>query len=1135
MQSSINPSIYDNSPPFPYSIHNSSLISGTIDQFPTAAPTAGGPLRTSRSSGPTFTLSLSPLLADLRQEISPSNTVTSNTTAKREHTRITAQTHPVRRNTSEFDGAGDHRFPPIRPPITHDRSRPDLTESLDTALSAWCQRNPPRQWQVFEGQQASIRLQQLLDSFNTAPANTDALAQGPFPELPRSGSTFDPQSLRDPEHQVYTIDDDEQTLDDQTKWGRLLSKRETNRRLNAHSAGIERAANPSCDQQVSDRPCITAPVTPAPTRAAPLQLARQVGDRPPPQVTMTPAIVVTPSPRPWHVIQAYCETPKDLRYLDMVLDGRLTPDDLYGWVRRTISSLEGRCVLRQMGEGPDIRGCPYLLLPPPVEPGPAADHRVSTFCEQGDSTQSLMVTACARVEKQPPVRRPDLTSEEVLNEAGSAHGSATTRHRRARRNSRKQRSSFPLAPAAMTNDATLTVQMPLDPPLPDAVELEVRQVLGDSEPDRRARRRRRPKRKEKRLTRPPPPAVEGAGGVNSRGVQLKSAAEATSARKYTVHGPRQPPAPPEEASAPPASATTDHGTWTSEGAAPSVPEQSAAGPPIAPPKEAATSSAPTNHETWNAVSVGMEVSEQGTLSERREFRRKRARGRVRPTENMLVSGTSGRKGRRFFTGTYVGARPPPGTEAALHLPRLGATSMGGVGKELARMGARGLVSERCGEYDHYKQASARAVWTEEQVMVEVPAESREMPVSLDHRVISNASWAERNGRLRKGAPCPARGGRGEATDQAMEQKCNQLITGTDSDRKSEMRTAAHWLGSAKEVTKDGTEEGSRPRTEKGGRAELVGTPGISETEQEPARRTELVLGSWKRGESARPGYGTGVDSAEARVAAETLAGSQTVPSSLGGGDVWKASRAQRNNRHGNEASGLACCGREDTTVPVVDWPGSAEGGFNDGTDAHRRIRVGESSIETRTETVAASVMSWVKRGALQQRVNIMLSDWENMEALGMGTFPDLVVGFALRRCTGSGQLRTILVVGQDGTDLPRGAWPASWSDLVEHVRIGGFFRTTAVLRGGMEPAEAQQLLDATRFTESLKWDEIDQFLAQVRSGTPIQPPPLPPQSPPTQLPPPPISSSPQVGEGEAMGMEPAAIGPDKDNPGEGRH
>lgn len=180
MQSSINPSIYDNSPPFPYSIHNSSLISGTIDQFPTAAPTAGGPLRTSRSSGPTCTLSLSPLLADLRQEISPSNTVTSNTTAKREHTRITAQTHPVRRNTSEFDGAGDHRFPPIRPPITHDRSRPDLTESLDTALSAWCQRNPPRQWQVFEGQQASIRLQQLLDSFNTAPANTDALAQGPF-------------------------------------------------------------------------------------------------------------------------------------------------------------------------------------------------------------------------------------------------------------------------------------------------------------------------------------------------------------------------------------------------------------------------------------------------------------------------------------------------------------------------------------------------------------------------------------------------------------------------------------------------------------------------------------------------------------------------------------------------------------------------------------------------------------------------------------------------------------------------------------------------------------------------------------------------------------------------------------------
>jgi hypothetical protein len=135
--------------------------------------------------------------------------------------------------------------------------------------------------------------------------------------------------------------------------------------------------------------------------------------------------------------------------------------------------------------------------------------------------------------------------------------------------------------------------------------------------------------------------------------------------------------------------------------------------------------------------------------------------------------------------------------------------------------------------------------------------------------------------------------------------------------------------------------------------------------------------------------------------------------------------------------------------------------------------------------VATSIATWVAKGDLRQPVVITLSDWEAMQELGMGIFPDLVVGLALRRCAGPSLLPTIRLTEWDGTDLPKRDWPTAWSDLVEHVRRGGSFRTTAVLRGGMDPAEAQRLLDATTFNGALQWEEIDKFLVHVRSGVPI--------------------------------------------------
>ena len=245
--------------------------------------------------------------------------------------------------------------------------------------------------------------------------------------------------------------------------------------------------------------------------------------------------------------------------------------------------------------------------------------------------------------------------------------------------------------------------------------------------------------------------------------------------------------------------------------------------------------------------------------------------------------------------------------------------------------------------------------------------------------------------------------------------------------------------------------------------------------------------------------------------ADTLARPTVVSSPPSGGDVSNASWAERNKRQRRAAPRQTCSeleggekrdletGREravpDTRVDLeedsdtsteVKGPVSENVVRTDGTAEGPWIQMeGKGREEQIEEAEATSIATWVAKGDLRQPVTITLSDWEAMQELGMGIFPDLVVGLALRRCAGPSLLPTIRLTEWDGTDLPKRDWPTAWSDLVEHVRKGGAFRTTAVLRGGMDPSEAQRLLDATIFNGALQWEEIDRFLVQVRSGVPI--------------------------------------------------
>ncbi len=66
--------------------------------------------------------------------------------------------------------------------------------------------------------------------------------------------------------------------------------------------------------------------------------------------------------------------------------------------------------------------------------------------------------------------------------------------------------------------------------------------------------------------------------------------------------------------------------------------------------------------------------------------------------------------------------------------------------------------------------------------------------------------------------------------------------------------------------------------------------------------------------------------------------------------------------------------------------------------------------------------------------------------------------------------------------MPTDAWPTSWEGLVEHAENGGYFSIAGSLRGGMDPAVAQQQLSLVDFNASIDWDDIDRNLARVRAG-----------------------------------------------------
>lgn len=168
-----------------------------------------------------------------------------------------------------------------------------------------------------------------------------------------------------------------------------------------------------------------------------------------------------------------------------------------------------------------------------------------------------------------------------------------------------------------------------------------------------------------------------------------------------------------------------------------------------------------------------------------------------------------------------------------------------------------------------------------------------------------------------------------------------------------------------------------------------------------------------------------------------------------------------------------------------------------GDDASRAVRgastgqergVGQSEILSVPDYIETRLAG----GGGQMSLEVRREDWVMMQDLGLGSYPDLAVAFAWRRysdrSTGRDHKRlpTIHLVSHEAMDIPKVLWPTSWEGLVEHVETGGYFRKVGAMRGGMDPAVAQQL-SLVDFNRYLDWEEIDRNLARVRTGEVIPP------------------------------------------------
>jgi hypothetical protein len=330
-----------------------STLTGATNQ---STPTLTSTMSKTLLSSPSAEIHQSALIDT--QPGSPLTGASLNATAQPatyEHTvhgkTVTVSTSTVTKNISEF--TGDHRFPPIRPPINLEtaerRSRPDQTVLLSRALATWTDTSSPSSISEDVIRASMNNMFQLLDSPTVATNSITSRQLEPHVTPKVAPTVLDPFPFRDPEHECHSVStDDGQPSDTSPCITRFLTNQEANRMwklTTAQDIQTPLHRQTTSETQVLGLQSIDAlhkhstgigPVTTSFPRAnptvTPLPIVRYASD----SVVQTPAGILTTRQE---FPKLTNDTPQDLRLLEFVLDHNLDPG--LGlrdhWVHATIS------------------------------------------------------------------------------------------------------------------------------------------------------------------------------------------------------------------------------------------------------------------------------------------------------------------------------------------------------------------------------------------------------------------------------------------------------------------------------------------------------------------------------------------------------------------------------------------------------------------------------------------------------------------------------------------------------------------------------------------------------------------------------------------------------------------------------
>ena len=697
-------------------------------------------------SSPTDSRSLDPLSST--RQMPPPSPIDAQVQARGPPPRALSVTDsPAAVTPNNLQFAGDHRFPPGRPPI---RSRPDPNAALSAGLAAWGDVITDRG--TGTGPAAALEaIRKLLQSPHAAidPLRT-VLPQASFTEVDPATVRCDADSFRDPEHVIHSIIDNGcGAVPGDSQRGPFMTKKVMRRMLKGSRAGADRPAESADSQDRQDLtgtsggtsnqgglnhyPQLTRPQAPPPI--PPLRQMVLRGRQMHSQMQQNALI----NAGPWHYVSRHAEyspdlhaqrrqpetgeplegmdvnpmipfhTPRDVRDMDLLLNGQAVVENHEEWLQRSIMRvitmwterptwqadsvrLTRLCSALGTADQPEPRfqvvedDCaparPPLLricdAPRDVTAGgnlaggmdarvgegiPDSDKEVAQASPISGPDQADWPALPARTERQVPAAMIASTCLAAPSAGAVQQKDARSTHRRdcAPCAAMERQAETPLTP--------LTASAPPDPTFPS----------------RPLRRRRGGRRGPKTSYPRSPTSAGGGGGDDSRGAQLSPSSSMLDASGRAAT---------EEAD----SRLREHntaaallGTTPARGSTITVHEPGAARPLAWQVPEGGLMDSPERA----GLSHGQEGtgSFQATLSQRREFQCKMADG-VSATalaEGMSVSTYRGQRGRQVVDEDGRTGQPFP---MVARSPRPGTREMAGTASELMCMGTAGLVSAR---------------------------------------------------------------------------------------------------------------------------------------------------------------------------------------------------------------------------------------------------------------------------------------------------------------------------------------------------------------------------------------------------------------------------------------------------------